>query len=42
MRKDTIKTHKAIMRKEHPIPAPKIFKSKKTYDRKAIKNKLSD
>jgi len=37
MRKDTIKLHKAIARKEMPIPAPKVFKTKKDYDRKRAK-----
>jgi len=37
MRKDTIKLHKAIARKEMPIPAPKIETTKKKYNRKKIK-----
>ncbi len=37
MRKDTINNHKAIARKEMPIPSPKVFRTKKDYDRKREK-----
>ena len=37
MRKDTINNHKAIARKEMPIPSPKVFKTKKDYNRKVGK-----
>jgi len=37
MRKDTINIHKAIARKEHPIPSPKVFKTKKDYNRREAK-----
>jgi len=40
MRRETIKLYKSIAREEHKMPSPKIFKSKKTYDRK--KNKIKD
>lgn len=42
MRKETIKSYKAINRIENPIPSPKIMKTKKDYDRKKFKNILRE